>query len=126
MPPTEVRAFRDEDGHVPFQTWVDELERRAPKAYAKCLARLIELAERGYEMRRPYADFLRDGIYELRASLAGIHYRVLYFFAGENAVVLSHGIIKQDRVPTKEIERAMDRMRLVLRSPDRYTADFEL
>jgi hypothetical protein len=34
----------------------------------------------GHELRRPEADFLRDGIYELRASLGGVHHRILYFF----------------------------------------------
>jgi phage-related protein len=125
MPLTEVRAFRDDCGEVPLQTWLDELERREPEAYAKCLARILELSEKGYEMRRPHADLLRDGIHELRASLAGVHYRVLYFFFRQNAVAVSHGIIKEDRVPPGEIDLAIERMNLVKRSPDKYTADFE-
>jgi len=39
------------------------------------------LAEKGFDMRRPHADLLRDGIYELQASCAGVNYRLLYFFA---------------------------------------------
>jgi hypothetical protein len=52
---------------------------------------------------------LRDKIYELRASLQGIHYRILYFFHGNLAAVVSHGIVKEDRVPPVEIAHAISR-----------------
>ncbi len=99
MPTNEVRAFRDADGDgsVPMQEWLDDLERRQPKAHAKCLARILESAERGSEMRRPHADTLRDGIHELRAKCGNVQYRILYFFFGKNAVTLSHGITKERR-----------------------------
>jgi phage-related protein len=128
MPATEVRAFRDADrgGTVPVQEWLDELEHREPKAYAKCLARILELAEKGNEMRRPHADYLRDGICELRATLGKDQYRLLYFFFGKNIVAVSHGITKEREVPPAEIEVAIKRKNLVVRSPDRYTADFDI
>jgi phage-related protein len=126
MPATEVRAFRDAKGAVPIQDWLDELELREPTVYAKCLARIIELQERGYEMRRPNADFLRDGIYELRATYQRIHYRILYFFHGKNAVTLSHGITKEKEVPKKEIDLATDRMLAVKQNAQKYTAELEI
>ena len=46
--------------------------------------------EKGHELRRPEADFLRDGIYELHISLGGVHQRILYFFHGGMAAVVSH------------------------------------
>jgi hypothetical protein len=125
MPSTEVRAFRDSDGAVPVKHWLDNLERSQPKAYHKCLARILELAEKGSAMRRPHADYLRDGIYELRATLSGIHYRMLYFFFGSNAVAVSPGITKEKKVPKGAIELAIKRRALVSSSPDRYTADFD-
>ncbi len=84
--------------------WLDELP---PKAQQKCLARLKRLEDLGHELRRPEADYLRDGIYELRASHQGIHYRILYFFHRRAAVVLSHGIVKEREVPSKEIDSAI-------------------
>jgi phage-related protein len=126
MPATEVRAFRDRDGSVPIQDWLDDLEVRQPKAYAKCLARILELAERGSEMRRPHEDYLRDGIRELRARLGTIQYRMLYFFYGKDAVAVSHGITKEKTVPDREIEIAITRFELVRKSPDKYTAEFDL
>ena len=46
----------------------------------KVVVRLDRLRELGHELRRPEADFLRDGIYELRTASRGVNYRVLYFF----------------------------------------------
>jgi hypothetical protein len=66
-------------------------------------------AREGHELRRPEADFLRDGIYELRVSLRGVHHRILYFFYGAAAAVVSHGLTKEDAVPPREIERAVER-----------------
>ena len=79
------------------------------KAQAKCLAQIRLLRSRGHELRRPSADYLRDGIYELRPTYQGVNYRVLYFFAGKNIVVISHGLSKESAVPVVEINRAVER-----------------
>jgi phage-related protein len=125
MPQTEVRVFRAADGSTPLTDWLDSLEEEEPKAYRKCLQRIIILSQLGYELRRPLADTLRNGIHELRARLGNVNYRILYFFCDQNAVCLSHGITKEDKVPAAEIEIALKRKRLVERDPDRYTADWE-
>jgi hypothetical protein len=39
-----------------------------PKALDKCTVRIERPQEMGHELRRPEADFLRDGIYELRVG----------------------------------------------------------
>ncbi|MCU1236251.1 MAG: hypothetical protein JWP63_4218 [Candidatus Solibacter sp.] len=75
----------------------------------------------GHELRRPEADHLRQGIYELRASLQGIHYRILYFFHGAVAAVVSHGIVKEAAVPPTEIERAMRRKKQFEANPSKHT-----
>ena len=94
----ELSLYRDETGKVPLLNWLDELP---VKSRAKCLARMARLADLGSELRRPEADYLRDGIYELRASYQGIHYRMLYFFSGRETVVVSHGLTKESEY-TKE------------------------
>jgi len=126
MPKTEVRAYLDIEGNIPLVAWLEALEKNEPKAYEKCLARILELSEQGNQMRRPHADMLRDGIYELRATFHGnIHYRILYFFFGKNAVVLSHGTSKERRVEAIDIDTAIARMQKVKSAPDRYTTDFD-
>jgi phage-related protein len=118
VPPTEVVFYQEEDGSVPLLEWLDRLP---AKAQAKCLARLKRLEDLGHELRRPEADYLRDGIHELRASLGGVHYRILYFFHRNIAAVVSHGITKEQRVPPREIERAIERKTRFTTNPTRYT-----
>lgn len=118
MPRTTVVLFRDEDGRCAFLDWFDRLPERAQD---KVFVRLERLRELGHELRRPEADFLRDGIYELRANLEGIHYRVLYFFHGRIAAVVSHGIVKTTKVPDREIDRAIGRKRRFDAEPAKHT-----
>lgn len=82
VPKTRVALYREEDGSCPFVEWFDKLP---VKAQGKCYLRLERLREMGHELRRPEADFLRNGIYELRVSLGGVHHRILYFFHGAMA-----------------------------------------
>ena len=112
MPPTELLVFREANGRIPLVDWLDLLP-------ATTRAMRL-LATSGHELRRPAADFLRDGIYELRASYGSLQYRILYFFHGRNTVVLSHGITKSQKVPAQEIERAIARKQLVLKDPSLY------
>ena len=91
------------------------------KAPDKCYLRLERLREMGHELRRPEADFLRDGIYELRASLGGVHYRILYFFHGSVAAVVSHGLAKERVVPAKDIDRSVERKRQFEANPAKRT-----
>ncbi|OFW11089.1 MAG: hypothetical protein A3H27_01330 [Acidobacteria bacterium RIFCSPLOWO2_02_FULL_59_13] len=118
MPPTQIIFYRDEQGRVPLLDWLDSLP---DKARLKCLARLQRLEVLGHELRRPEADFLRDGIYELRASFQGIHYRMLYFFHKTQAIVVSHGIQKEREVPATEIKRAIERKHQFEGAPEKHT-----
>ena len=90
------------------------------------MVRLDLLRGMGHELRRPHADFLRDGIYELRVDLQGIHYRVLYFFHGHAAIVVSHGVVKSQTVPCAEIDLALRRKSIFARDPERHTYEEEL
>ena len=118
MPQTQVVFYEEDDGTVPVLDWLDSL---GDKARAKCLVRVERLKGLGHQLRRPEADYLRDGIYELRISLQGIHHRILYFFCGHAVAVLSHGLIKERVVPSKEIELAMRRKNRFEASPNAHT-----
>lgn len=119
MPRIRLILFQEHDGSVPLLDWLDEL---VPKPRAKCRVRLGRLGELGHELRRPEADYLRDGVYELRAKHSGVNYRMLYFFYGREAAVVSHGFTKQQaRVPAREIERAIRRKRAFENDPEGHT-----
>jgi phage-related protein len=117
MPTTTVVFFMDEEGVCPLLVWLDRLP---AKVQDKCIVRFERLAERGHELRRPEADFLRDGIYELRVSFRSVNYRMLYFFHEQTAVI-SHGLTKEKEVPDKEIELAIRHRELFEKDPAKYT-----
>jgi hypothetical protein len=120
---TKVVFYKEKDEKTALVLkWLDNIP---PKARLKCLAKIERLKEEGHLLRRPEADLLRDKIYELRASLQGIHYRILYFFYGNVTAVLSHGITKEDRVPPIEIDRAIERKKKFEMNPEEHTFEEE-
>ena len=118
MPPIEVLFYREKDGSVLMVEWLDDLP---PKARTKYVYALERLADLGFELRRPAADYLRDGIYELRVGWQGVNYRMLYFFHDRAVALVSHGILKERRVPPQEIERAINRRMKVKHDAIRHT-----
>ena len=121
MPITRVIFFQDEAGRAPVLDWLQDLQEDNAKAWANCRAKIVLLSQVGHELRRPAADFLRDGIYELRAKQGHVQYRILYFFHGRNVAVLSHSLTKEDSVPAVEIERALKRKRLFEQDAEKHT-----
>jgi hypothetical protein len=121
MPQTRLLFFQDTDGAAPVWEWLKDLRAGNPKAYAKCVVRIRCLVELGHELRRPEADFLRDGIYELRARLGTVNYRMLYFFHGRNVAVLAHAITKENEIAVVETNRAVERKRAFVASPIAHT-----
>lgn len=117
MPETEVLIFAENDGSAPLLAWLDALP---PKVRVKCDDRTERLRAMGHELRRPLADFLRDGVYELRVRFQGINYRVLYFFHKQRAVI-SHGLTKEKEIPGKEIDLAVERKRRFEADPEKHT-----
>jgi len=119
LPATTIVFFQERPDQAPLLVeWLDSLPE---KAQQKCLARLKRLEDLGHQLRRPEADYLRDGIYELRASYQGFHYRMLYFFHGRAAIVISHGITKEREVPAIEIDRAIRAKESFEANPARHT-----
>lgn len=109
MPRTHLIFFKHVDGTVPVRDWLCELRQRNRRAFAKCVVRIRRLAELGYELRRPEADLLRGGIYELRVREGRVNYRILYFFHGRDVAVLGHTLTKEDKISDTELNRALQR-----------------
>jgi len=125
VPRTTVLFYREASGEVPVLSWLRELRRKDLQGYAKCAARVRLLAELGHELRRPIADTLRDGIYELRARSGRVNYRLLYFFHGKNVAILAHALTKEAEVPDIDIDRAIARRKAFENDPETHTAEEE-
>jgi len=122
VPPVQVVLFKEDDGTVPVLKWLDELP---GKVQDKCAARIKRLMDWGHELRRPEADYLRDGIYELRVRFRHGNYRMLYFFFGSQVVVLTQGLVKEREVPLRDIDRALALRKRFEAAPERHTLLWE-
>ena len=121
MPQTDIVFYMEDDGTAPALAWLEELRARQPRALAKMRAKLELLAQMGYELRRPAADYLADGVYELRARWRKVNYRLLYFFHGENVAVLVHGLTKEKNISSADLARAKGRKETFENDPERHT-----
>ncbi len=104
----KVIFMQEEDDSIPSYEWLESLPRQA-RALGHVRIEALEL--QGHRLRRPYCDFLRDGIYELRWKVHSVQYRLLYFFFENRAIIVTNGTTKKDKVPEKEIELAIQRKR---------------
>jgi hypothetical protein len=103
----QVIFYKEDDGTVPMVEWIERL-------------RVF-----GYELHRPYADTLRDGIHELRFRFQRVNYRMLYFFHGSSAVIFTHGLTKEKNVSNSEIDRALDLKKRFEADPGAHTFFWE-
>ncbi len=121
MPQTEVIFYQEPTGKAPVVDWLKKLKKKDKRGFAKCAALIKRLSQEGHELRRPAADFLRDGIYELRARRGKVNYRLLYFFHGQNAAVLDHALSKEAGIPAADLRRALDRKANFEADPEAHT-----
>lgn len=69
----------------------------------------IELKNQNLPIKESLSKYLKNGIFELRTSLANKIARILYFYEIETKVVITHGFIKKtQKTPRKKIEKAKD------------------
>lgn len=118
MPRTIVVFYRETSGRVPLLEWLDGL---SALVAVKTHQRIRLLETFGFELRRPHAAPLRDKIYELRFRIGTVNYRILYFFHGNAAAVVSHGITKEAEIDSIEIDLAARRRLVFLSNPAAHT-----
>lgn len=122
MPAIKVVFYQEESGFVPVMDWLlTDVLRTDKKLFAWCFDAIEQLAERGYQLQRPTAAPLRAGLYELRIRYYHQNYRILYFFHEGAAAVLTHGLVKEQRVPESEIKVALERKRRFQANPEAHT-----
>ena len=117
MPPTEVLIYQEEDGSVPLRDWLDGLE---DEARVRCLARLDLLADHGHELRRPHAENIGGGLLRAAVKFGRVNLRMLYFFHGRTAAVVSPGSPRSVD-PAGDIKAARSRMARVQARPRAHT-----
>jgi phage-related protein len=121
MPAIHVVFYQERAGESSVVNWLAELHVTQRKAFIKCRAALARLALLGHELRRPEADYLCDGIHELRVRLGSVNYRLLYFFHGHTIAVVAHGLTKETAIPAADIARALCRKAAYFTDPTAHT-----
>jgi hypothetical protein len=114
MPHTDVYYYAEDEGTSPVVDWFQTIPE---DAVDKLYYRVQQLEQFGYELRRPHADLLRDGIYELRVKVVRVNYRLLYFFHEHDAVI-AHGCTKEGKVDDADIDRAIRRKAVYVKDPE--------
>lgn len=122
MPATEVLLYQEADGTIPVLDWLRELQRKNRAAFEKCLFLLDLLEQFGQELRRPRADLLRDGVYELRTEVRNVNYRLLYGFVGKDVALVAHALVKKAKVSDRDIDLAAARLERFRQAPEKHTA----
>ena len=121
MPPITVVLYQDERGCVPVRDWLQSLRWKNRKAYARCLRAIERLAENGHELRRPIADYICEGIHELRCHEGHVQFRLLYFFHEGQRAVFVHALTKESTIPLPDLRRAIQRKHEYEKNPQAHT-----
>ena len=88
-----------------FLTFYRSLEAGAQKKIDYVLD-VLKMQERVSEK---FVKFIKDGLYEIRASYNGNIYRAFFIFDEGNIVMLFNGFQKKtQKTPSKEIEKALE------------------
>lgn len=104
----EIEFYESASGDCPTREFLDSLNKQDELPY---IVRALDLLqELGNQLRRPHADFLKDGIYELRIPVKRKQFRLLYFYFYRGTIVISHGLRKEAKVKTSDIEKAKKNM----------------
>jgi phage-related protein len=90
----QVEFYEKPDGTKPAEEFLDELDL---KMRAKMYLAVTALKEFGEHTRKPYSEYLGDGIFELRAKQGTNISRVLYFFVVGKKAILTNGFIKKSQ-----------------------------
>ena len=123
--PCTALLYQESKSVVPFTDWLATLLRPSKKQNLKAAARvksLVDLLGReGRALRRPTAAPLAGGIYELRARVGTVNYRVLYFFAGPGVAVLALGCTKEGEVDSTDISTVAEYKERFEKDPKKHT-----
>lgn len=90
------------------EQWIDSLPVRE---FARVLAAVERLSERGNQLRGPVSRSLGEGLFELRIDVGRAQRRITYYFAERQRIVLLTVFRKQRQAERAEVRRARQAMR---------------
>lgn len=104
----KIKFYPTHRGDYPIRDFIEQLDK---KSRAKIWRHIALLEEHGPNLLRPYADYVRGKIRELRIKIQAGNVRILYFFFLKGNIVLLHACKKKTpELPEGEIEQAKRNM----------------
>jgi len=104
----KVIYYENIRGKKPVKEFINEFD---DKTKAKILARIEVLERYWHELRRPIADKIENGLYELRIEFAWNNLRIIYAYMFRDYIVLLHGFRKKkNRITENDKIKARNRM----------------
>lgn len=100
----DIIFYRKEGGRSPIEDFISKCSEQEK---LEIVAHLDALSQLGFKARRPLADYLEDGIYELRVRVMKKQFRVLYFFFHQDKIIITNAFVKKStKIYMAEIEMA--------------------
>jgi phage-related protein len=101
----KIIYYKTENGKEIVKIFIDSLN---TKMKAKAFWEIGILEEKGKKLKKPYCDYIKEGVWELRIDFASNIARIFYFFFDGKNIILTNGFIKKTKkTPIKEIEKAL-------------------
>lgn len=105
--PWEIDFYETENGVKCVESYLDSIKDK--KLKAKIVRDIGLLREFGTDLREPYTDYIKDGIWELRTKQSNNIARTFYFTVSGKKIILLHGFVKKtNKTPKREIECAIN------------------
>lgn len=117
-----VALYANEDGCSPVVEWMDTLPSQIQD---KCIVRIERLEKMGKALAVPECWQIKDAVYEMRVKTGALEYSILYFFAGEVAVI-AHGCERRSDIPDADLAVVLNRQRYFCQNPEQHTYKEEL
>lgn len=105
-PKLGCRFYKTDSGNEPVKDWLKEL----PAEVRKEVGSDIQVVQWRWPLGKPLVDGFGDGLFEVRTSLDGNIYRVLFCLEGSTMILL-HGFMKKtQQTPKQDVGIARKRM----------------
>ena len=96
-PGLTVRFYRTSVGNEPVREWI----RAQPRELREAIGEDIRAVQDGWPVGMPLVRALGRGLFEVRTTLRGNEYRVMFSTFGDRTMVLLHAFHKKSRATPK-------------------------
>jgi putative addiction module killer protein len=93
---------------ITYGTYYDDFMKSLAQDVKKKIHYVLDILSTQNRINKKFVDYIRDGIYEVRAEYEGNIYRIFFIFDEGNIVVLFNGFQKKtQKTPENEIQKAI-------------------